>query len=57
MTKTTPKTKRPRANDSVIAEVRRVKAELLERFGYDLSAMVRDARQRQNKSGHRIVTK
>jgi hypothetical protein len=41
----------------VIAEVRRVKDELAKRFNYDLAAMLRDARARQGKSGHKVVTK
>ncbi len=41
--------------DSVIADVRRVKVKLLERYDYDLDAMIRDARARQNQSGHKIV--
>ena len=57
MTTTTLKTNDPKATDSVIAEVRRVKAELAQRFNYDLVAMLRDARARQSKSGHKVVTK
>ena len=57
MTTTTPKTTPPKISDSVIEEVRRVKVELLKRFNYDLAAMARDARARQSKSGHKIVTK
>ena len=57
MTTTTLKTNHPKATDSVIAEVRRVKAELAKRFNYDLAAMLRDARARQSKSGHKVVTK
>jgi hypothetical protein len=41
----------------VIAEVRRIKVELLEKFNYDMAAMARDARARQGKSGHPIITK
>jgi hypothetical protein len=41
----------------VIAEVRRAKTELLERFNYDLAAMAQDARARQSKSGHKVITK
>ena len=52
-----PKTTRPMPIDPVIAEVRRAKVELLERFNYDLAAMAQDARDRQSKSGHRVVTK
>ena len=57
MTTTTPKTNSPKATDTVIAEVRRVKDELAKRFNYDLAAMLRDARARQSKSGHKVVTK
>ena len=57
MTTTTPKTNPAKATDSVIAEVRRVKDELAKRFNYDLAAMLRDARARQIKSGHKVVTK
>ena len=53
----TQKTNHPQATDSVIAEVRRVKVELAKRFNYDLAAMARDARARQGKSGHKVVTK
>jgi len=55
MTTTTPKTENRKTSDSVIAEVRRAKVKLLERFNYDLDAMVRDARARQNQSGHQVV--
>ena len=55
MTTTTLKTKKQKATDSVIAEVRRTKVKLLERFNYDLEAMARDARARQNQSGHEVV--
>ncbi len=43
------------ATDSVMAEVRRTKVKLLERFNYDLEAMARDARARQSKSGREVV--
>ena len=55
MTTTTLKTKKQKGTDSVIAEVRRTKVKLLERFNYDLEAMARDARARQNQSGHEVV--
>ena len=55
MTTTTPKTNNRKTSDSVIAEVRRAKVKLLEHFKYDLDAMVRDARARQNQSGHEVV--
>ena len=57
MTTTIPKIIRPKATDSVIAEVRRAKTELLKRFNHDLAAMARDARARQRTSGHRVITK
>ena len=57
MTTTTPKTNRPKVTDPVIAEVRRVKTELLEKFNYDMAAMARDARARQSNSGHPVITK
>lgn len=55
MTTTTPKTNNRKTSNSVIAEVRRAKVKLLERFNYDLDAMVRDARARQTRSGHEVV--
>jgi|GEM_PF-5527347 len=56
MTTTTPKSNCPTTTpDPVIAEVRRVKTELLKRFNYDLAAMARDARARQDKSGHKVI--
>ncbi len=57
VTTMTPKTNHPKEIDSVMAEVRRVKTELMKRYNYDLAAMVRDARARQWKSGHKVVTK
>jgi hypothetical protein len=57
MTTTTPKTNRPKTSDPIIAEVRRIKVELLEKFNFDMAAMARDARARQCKSGHPIITK
>ena len=57
MKTTIPKTNRQKTIDSVIAEVRRVKVELLQRYNYDLAAMARDARARQSQSGQQVVTK
>lgn len=51
------KPKHPKLIDSVIVEVRRVKAKLLKRHNYDLAAIARDARARQGKSGHKVVIK
>jgi len=44
-----------KAADSVMAEVRRAKTKLLERYNFDLDAMARDARARQSQSGHEVV--
>ncbi|MCW1924875.1 hypothetical protein OKA05_20095 [Luteolibacter arcticus] len=41
--------------DPVLAEVRRAKVMLLERFGFDLKAMAEDARKRQGESGHVVI--
>ena len=57
MTTTTSKTNPCQTPDPVITEVRRIKVELLEKFNYDMAAMVRDARARQSKSGHPVITK
>jgi hypothetical protein len=57
MATTTPKTSRVEATDTVIAEVRRVKADLMKRYDYDMAAMMRDARARQAQSGHKVITK
>lgn len=57
MTTTTLQTHSRRTPDPVIAEVRRIKVELLEKFNYDMAAMVRDARARQSKSGHPVIIK
>ncbi len=43
------------APDPIMAEVRRAKIKLVERYNYDLDAMVRDARMRQAQSGHEVV--
>lgn len=50
-----PKTRARKMPDSIIAEVRRTKVKLLERYHYDLDEMARDARSRQSQSGHKIV--
>jgi hypothetical protein len=55
MTTTIPKTKARKIPDSVVAEVRRTKVKLLERYNYDLDEMALDARSRQSQSGHEIV--
>ena len=55
MTPAPPTTSKRKTTDSVIAEVRRTKVKLLERFNYDLEAMARDVRARQSQSGHEVV--
>jgi hypothetical protein len=57
MTTITQKIYTPKTTDSVIAEVRRVKAELAKRFDYDVAAIARDARARQSSSGHKVVNR
>jgi hypothetical protein len=44
------------AIDLVIAEVRKAREELAERFNYDLRAIFEDARKRQAASGRRVVS-
>jgi hypothetical protein len=42
--------------DEVILEVRRIKEELARKFNFDVRAMAADARERQWKSGHKVVS-
>ena len=42
--------------DSIVAEVRRAREEIAERFNYDLRAMIEDARKRQALSGRKVVS-
>ncbi len=57
MTTMKPEINHPKEIDSVMAEVRSVKTELMKRYNYDLAAMFRDARTRQWQSGHKVVIK
>lgn len=41
--------------DPILAEVQETKIKLMERFNYDVSAMLDDARARQAHSGHPVV--
>lgn len=43
------------AIDPILAQVRRAREELAQRFNYDLRAMIQDAKDRQATSGHRVV--
>jgi len=42
--------------DPIVEEVRHVREERASKFNYDIKAIVEDARRRQTKSGHRIVS-
>jgi hypothetical protein len=42
-------------DDPIVAEVRRAREQLAAKFNYDVAAIVRDLRERQWKSGHRVV--
>ena len=55
MSTTNPEAVDPKPVDTVMAEVRRIKTELSERFGHDIAAVCRDARARQAESGHPVV--
>ena len=42
--------------DPIVDEVRRIRDTLTARFGYDLEAIARDARKRQQESKRKIVS-
>jgi len=42
--------------DPVVAEVRQHRERRAARFNYDIHAIARDARERQKRSGHEIVS-
>jgi hypothetical protein len=42
--------------DEIVSEVRQVREQNAAKFNYDLKAIVADARKRQKKSGHRVVS-
>ncbi len=42
--------------DEVVNEVRQAREQNAAKFNYDLRAIVTDARKRQKKSGHRVVS-
>ena len=44
------------ATDSIVAEVRRAREALAQRFNYDLRAMIQDARERQAAGGRQVVS-
>jgi hypothetical protein len=43
------------STDVVLEEVRRIKEELAAKFDYDVDRILQDAREKQEKSGRRIV--
>ena len=43
-------------NDEIVEEVRRVREEHAATFDYDISAICADIRQKQTRSGRRIVS-
>jgi len=44
------------ARDPIVADVRAVREKLAARFGFDVRAIAEDARKRQKKSGHKVVS-
>ncbi len=44
------------STDPIVAEVRRVRDTLAAKFGYDLTAILRDARRRQKQSKRKVVS-
>jgi hypothetical protein len=42
--------------DPIIEEVRRAREEYVASFNYDLDAVVRDLKEREGKSGHKVVS-
>jgi len=41
--------------DKIVAEVRQVREQYAERFGFDIQAICRDLRKRQEEGGRRVV--
>ncbi len=42
--------------DEIIKEVRAVREAYGERFGFDIRAIFRDAKEHEEKSGHKVVS-
>jgi len=42
--------------DPIVAEVRKIREKLAAKFNYDIRAICEDARKREKKSGHPIVS-
>lgn len=43
------------SQDEIIKEVRAIREAYAERFGYDLQAIYRDAKDREDKDGRKVV--
>ena len=43
-------------DDPIVAEIRRIRDEYARRFNYDLEAVCRDLREKQERSGRPVVT-
>ena len=43
-------------DDPIVAEVRKHREKRAAKFKYDIRAMIEDARKRQRKSGHPVVS-
>jgi hypothetical protein len=41
--------------DKIVAEVRQVREQYAEQFGFDVAAICRDLRERQEEGGRRVV--
>lgn len=44
------------AKDPIVDEIRRHRKEIAEQFGYDLQAIIADARKRQKTHGKKVVS-
>ena len=42
-------------DDPIVADIRRLRDEYAQRFGYDLEAICRDLREQQERGGRRVV--
>ena len=42
-------------DDPIVAEIRRLRDEYAQRFGYDLDAICRDLREQQQRGGRRVI--
>jgi hypothetical protein len=43
-------------NDSIVEEIRRIRNDYAKQFNYDLDAICRDLRQKQERSGRKTVS-